>query len=745
MKTRNITFILALLTLCACQSNQKKYAVGVSQCSDDIWRDKQNQELITAAFFHDDIELRFANAKDNSEQQIQQIDSLVESGIDLLIVAPNQMSEVTPAIDRAYDKGIPVIVFERKTNSHKYTAYVGADNYQMGHTMGEYVCQRLGGQGKVMVVTGLKGSSPAIDRHNGFRDAVKRHEGIDIVATLQGDWTKETAYAMVKEWLKTHPQEQIDMVFGMNDRTAMGARQAFEEQNRELPLFCGVDGLPGDNGGIAQVRDSLLDATFIYPTSGEKLLEVADDILHGRKFEKETALSSAIVTSNKADVLLMESEEVVRESKNLQRLHEKASEYLERMSSQRIFIILAVAVILLLLLLIAITYFYQVQKARMAEERRGMERERLDFYTRVSHELRTPLTLIEGPLEELATGTDINNAQPESRRLFEILRKNTHNLTAIINKMLNVQECNEIWSNTENQQQQIAEASEIPESADEGHKQEGDMEQTTVLIIDDNADLRLYLRTILQDHYRVTEAANGEEGLKVAREQIPDIIVSDVMMPVMNGLECCQRLKTDILTSHVPVILLTARALNKHQIEGYRCGADAYLTKPFAKEVLLARIDNLLTGRQYLRNLWDSQQKESESAVTEVQQQKKDADYTAPMPAPSSDNKDDNDPFMDKLKEVIERHINETDLSVEDICTEMQLSRVQLYRKVKALTGTSPVDLIRKARLAKAHKMLTETTLSISEIAYQTGFTSPSYFNKCFRDEYGTTPGALRE
>lgn len=745
MKTRNITFILALLTLCACQSNQKKYAVGVSQCSDDIWRDKQNQELITAAFFHDDIELRFANANDNSEQQIQQIDSLVENGIDLLIVAPNQMSEVTPAIDRAYDKGIPVIVFERKTNSHKYTAYVGADNYQMGHTMGEYVCQRLGGQGKVMVVTGLKGSSPAIDRHNGFRDAVKRHEGIDIVATLQGDWTKETAYAKVKEWLKTHPQEQIDMVFGMNDRTAMGARQAFEEQNRELPLFCGVDGLPGDNGGIAQVRDSLLDATFIYPTSGEKLLEVADDILHGRKFEKETALSSAIVTSNKADVLLMESEEVVRESKNLQRLHEKASEYLERMSSQRIFIILAVAVILLLLLLIAITYFYQVQKARMAEERRGMERERLDFYTRVSHELRTPLTLIEGPLEELATGTDINNAQPESRRLFEILRKNTHNLTAIINKMLDVQVGKEIWSNTENQQQQIAEASEIPESADEGHKQEGDMEQTTVLIIDDNADLRQYLRTILQAHYTVIEAANGEEGLKVAREQIPDIIVSDVMMPVMNGLECCQHLKTDILTSHVPVILLTARALNKHQIEGYRCGADAYLTKPFAKEVLLARIDNLLTGRQYLRNLWDSQQKESESAVTEVQQQRKDADYTAPMPAPSSDNKDDNDPFMDKLKEVIERHINETDLSVEDISTEMQLSRVQLYRKVKALTGTSPVDLIRKARLAKAHKMLTETTLSISEIAYQTGFTSPSYFNKCFRDEYGTTPGALRE
>ena len=741
MNIRNIIPILAILTLCACHKEEKKFRVGVSQCSDDIWRDKQNQELQTADFFHDDLELCFVKANDNSEQQIHQIDSLVDSGIDLLIVAPNQTAVVTPAIDRAYDKGIPVIVFERKTNSKKYTAFIGADNREMGSIMGDYVVNRLQGKGRVMVVMGLKGSSPATERHNGFREALQGEPGISIVATLQGDWTQGTAYNKVKEWLSKHPTESIDLVFGMNDRTAMGARQAFEEHGGPMPLFCGVDGLPGEKGGIAHVRDSLLDATFIYPTHGEKLLQLADDILHGRPYEKETTLSSAIVTAGKADVLLMESEEVVREAENLQRLHEKISEYMQELTSQRMFIILAVVIIILLLLLSAIVYVYLLQKAHMAEERQQMERERLDFYTRVSHELRTPLTLIHGPLEELAATPDKQNVAPRTLELFGILRRNTNQLTMIISKMLDAQVGKDIKVIAEEAQQEM---SDMAEPVAEIPKQEIDVEQTTVLIIDDNADLRVYLRSILQDHYTVIEAADGEEGLKVAHEQIPDIIVSDVMMPVMNGLEFCQHVKTDSLTSHVPVILLTARALSQHQIEGYRCGADAYLTKPFDKEVLLARIDNLLKGRHYLRNLWDRQTEENKTAQQERHEENA-AEDEKPKPKLTTLPSPDSDPFLRQLKDVIDQHMSETDLSVEDIGKEMLLSRVQLYRKVKALTGTTPVDLIRKARLAKAHTLLTDSMLSISEIAYQTGFTSPSYFNKCFRDEYGIAPGDLRK
>ena len=200
--------------------------------------------------FHEGVELRFASAYDNSERQSQQIDSLVESGIDLLIVAPNQLSSVSPAIDRAYDKGIPVIVFERKTDSQKYTAFVSADNYEMGHQMGKYVVSRLNGKGRVMEILGLKGSSPAQERHDGFTDALK-DSGVEVVATIQGDWTEPTAYEAVKAY--KGDLQSIDLVFGHNDRSAMGARKAFLERGAQLPLFCGIDGLPGENGGIISI------------------------------------------------------------------------------------------------------------------------------------------------------------------------------------------------------------------------------------------------------------------------------------------------------------------------------------------------------------------------------------------------------------------------------------------------------------------------------------------------------------
>lgn len=196
--------VLVLAAFTSCSQGTKKYRIGVSQCSDDIWRNKQNSELNIGAYFHDNIELRFAAAYDSDERQIQQIDSLLECGIDLLIVAPNQVSTISSAIDRAYDKGIPVIVFERKTNSKKYTAYMGADNYEMGRLMGEYIVTRLNGHGKIMEVMGLKGSSPAIERHDGFASVIAQHPGIEVVSTLQGDWTEPTAYSIVKQWLNAH-------------------------------------------------------------------------------------------------------------------------------------------------------------------------------------------------------------------------------------------------------------------------------------------------------------------------------------------------------------------------------------------------------------------------------------------------------------------------------------------------------------------------------------------------------------
>jgi len=723
---KHYQFAFIILTtiglLASCSQQEKKYRIGVSQCSDDIWRDKQNSELQIGAYFHDNVELRFAAAYDSDERQIQQIDSLVGTGIDLLIVAPNQVSTISPAIDRAYDKGIPVIVFERKTNTKKYTAYMGADNYEMGHLMGEYVATRLNERGRIIEVMGLKGSSPAIERHNGFREAIAEHPGIQVVATLQGDWTEPTAYKTVKQWLdKNKDAGKIDLVFGMNDRTAMGARKAFEEAGGVLPLFCGIDGLPGENGGIRLVQDSLLDASYIYPTHGDQLLQLAVDILEGKPYEKETKLMSALVTQDNARVLLMESEEIMRQSRNLEQLHEKASQYLDQLDSQRTLTFVALAAILLLLALLAGIYMYYLQRARIQDERTKMEREQLDFYTQVSHELRTPLTLIQGPLDQLLRTNDFRTASDNARELFTIVRRNTHQLTALVNKMLDAQVGGTVADdNAHEEAQHVA----SPESAG---SVKPDEDAPTVLIVDDNADIRTYLKSILQGKYSMLEAEDGQRGLELAREQVPDLIVSDVMMPVMNGLEFCQQVKKDGISSHIPVILLTARALEKHQIEGYESGADAYITKPFSPELLLARIDNLLQSRHQLKDLWSMKSATNATAPSE----------TAPAPI--------EDAFISRFKSLVEERLSDSKLSVEDLAGDMGLSRVQLYRKVKAMTGSTPIDLLRKARLAQAQRLLQESTLSVSEIAYQVGFASPSYFTKCYKDEFGTVPGEARK
>jgi ABC-type sugar transport system substrate-binding protein/AraC-like DNA-binding protein len=507
--------VLALgLVFVGCSHKQAKYIIGVSQCSEDIWRDKQNAELRMGAYFHDGVELKFAAAYDSDERQVQQIDSLVNSGIDLLIVAPNQVQTISPAIDRAYDKGIPVIVFERKTNSQKYTAFISADNYEMGRVMGEYIVARLHGQGNVMEIKGLEGSSPSIERHNGFMDAIKQSPGIQVVASLQGDWTEPTAYETTRQWLANHQDVRVDLVFGANDRTAMGARKAFLPLTSHLsPLFCGIDGLPGENGGIQLVRDSLLDASYIYPTHGDQIIDLAIRILEGKPHEKETLLMSALVTRDNAKVLLMESEEIMRQASQLDLLHSKADSYLHKLGTQRVINWLAIAFIILLVVVLVLFYLYHLRKIALQHER-------------------------------------------------------------VVNTLWNMPEPEVTPENSEE--------SEIPAASEES--------------------------------------------------------------------------------------------------------ADAEDVEP--------------------------------AAVSH---------------------------FITRFKEVVERRLDDSDVSVEDLAADMNLSRVQLYRKVKAISGSSPVELLRTARLNRAYQLLITTDKSVSEIAYDVGFTAPSYFTKCFKETYGMLPGDARK
>ena len=265
---------------------------------------------------------------------------------------------------------------------------------------------------------------------------------------------------------------------------------------------------------------------------------------------------------------------------------------------------------------------------------------------------------------------------------------------------------------------------------DDGERKSGKVQQLlsdntnkpTVLVIDDNNDIRQYEHTLLQDDYIVLEAADGKEGLDVAKKEVPDLVICDVMMPVMDGLEFTQNLKTHTATSHIPVIMLTAKNLEEHRAEGYEHGADSYITKPFHSKVLLARIENLLKQRKLLKHLFQGTPK-------------------AELEIADSHLEDRDKQFMKQLHAIIQKNLSDSEFGVEDIGKQIGLSRVQLYRKVKAMTGSSVVDLLRKARLAKAKRLLESRSMSVSEVAYDVGFSAPSYFTKCFKDEYGMLPG----
>ena len=715
-----LTYLIAFIAIfcVSCTSEKPRYIIGVSQCSQDIWRDKLNSELKMGTYFQDDVELRFASADDSDERQIEQIRQFVNDGINLLIVAPNQATTISPVIDEVYDKGIPVIVFDRKTNSEKFTAIIGADNHEMGRLMGEYIATRL-------KIKGLKGSSPAIERHEGFLEALEAYPGITLVASLQGDWTEQSAIDAIKAF--KGDLSHIDFVFGQNDRMAVGASKALPASTNTK--YCGIDALPGEGNGIACVRDSILEASYIYPTRGDEVLKLAVDILEGKPYSKENPLMAALVTKDNANVLMMQYEEMMRLGTHLEQLHDRADEYQHQLSNQRIITMMAIILVTMLLILMIVIYRYFLQKARITDERNKMEREQLDFFTKVSHELRTPLTLIEGPLAQLGETKEIKDAGAEASGLFAIVSRNTHQLTELINKMLDAQVQNDLQKVALEQDdthltkgdETIDKLDTEPKALDSSHSDQ----LPTVLIVDDNADIRAYLRNILQQDYQINEASDGQQGLALANEIVPDLIVSDVMMPVMNGLEFCQRVKINLATSHIPVILLTARALSQHQIEGYESGADAYITKPFSSDLLLARISNLLKSRQLLKGVFGTGNGEK-NAKTEQQ--------------PLTEKEDI---FLTKFREFIEKNLSDSDLGVETIGAELGLSRVQLYRKIKALTGLSPVELLRTARLQKGRQLLERTDKTISEIAYEVGFTAPSYFTKCFKDEFGISPSDL--
>lgn len=248
------------------------------------------------------------------------------------------------------------------------------------------------------------------------------------------------------------------------------------------------------------------------------------------------------------------------------------------------------------------------------------------------------------------------------------------------------------------------------------------------LVIDDNADVREMMRTLLCDKYKVITAGNGQEGLRRAMQVVPNVIVCDVMMPVMDGLECCRRLKAEMCTSHIPVMMLTACSLDEQRVQGHREGADAYLAKPFSAEVLIAQLDALVSNHDRVKDFFAEPTREQKKVDTTEKK---------------TDSPDEL--FIKKMRTIIEDNIGNSDFGVEQLGDEMYMSRAQLYRKAKALTNYSPVELIRNYRLKKARKLLAQGDLNISQVAYEVGFTAPSYFTKCYKEYFGEMPNDMKK
>ncbi|MEZ4955913.1 MAG: response regulator [Saprospiraceae bacterium] len=250
-------------------------------------------------------------------------------------------------------------------------------------------------------------------------------------------------------------------------------------------------------------------------------------------------------------------------------------------------------------------------------------------------------------------------------------------------------------------------------------------EKPTLLIIEDNTDVVTYIVGLLKKEYEIHTAPNGQIGIDMALEMIPDIIISDVMMPEKDGYEVCEVLKNDERTSHIPIILLTAKATVEDRIEGLRGGADAYLVKPFHKEELFVRLAKLIALRQSLQASYSSSDVFSKPAVKKE---------------PTLD-----DLFLQKLIKVVEEKLDDPDLSPTYLCQVVKRSSTQVNRKLKALTGKTPSQFIRSIRLRKAFELLKTTDLNISEIAYEVGFNDPNYFTRSFSEEFGHPPNKVRK
>lgn len=913
---RWIVILFCFLGMVACHQDVPHFRIGVAQCSDDSWRHKMNDEILREAMFYDGVAVEIRSAGDDNRKQAEDVRYFMDKGVDLLIISANEAAPMTPVVEEAYRKGIPVILIDRKILSDKYTAYIGADNYEIGRAVGNYIASSLRGKGNVVELTGLGGSTPAMERHQGFMAAISNFPDIKLIDKADAAWESGPAEVEMDSMLCRHPK--IDAVYAHNDRIAPGAYRAAKKVGREKEmLFVGIDALPGKGNGLELVLDSVLNATFIYPTNGDKVMQLAMNILEKKPYPRETVMNTAVVDHTNAHVMQLQTTHIAELDQKIETLNGRIGGYLSRVATQQVVMYGGLVILLLVAGLLLVVYKslrsknrlnreLSEQKKQLEEQRDKLEEQRdkleeqrdqliqlshqleeathakLVFFTNISHDFRTPLTLVADPVEHLLADKTLNGDQ---HRMLMLIQRNVNILLRLVNQILDfrkyengmmeytpipidilssfegwnesflaaarkkhihfsfdkmadtdyhtladVEKLERIYFNllsnafkftpengkvtvrlspltkedgrwirftvantgsmisvehirnifdrfyridmhhagsgiglalvkafvelhkgtisVESDEKQGTiftvdlpmQTCEVTVSVDsplsssigasvssalnnaqvaeeEETERDYDSSKPSVLIIDDNADIRSYVHSLLHADYTVIEAVDGSEGIRKAMKYVPDLIISDVMMPGIDGIECCRRLKSELQTCHIPVILLTACSLDEQRIQGYDGGADSYISKPFSSQLLLARVRNLIDSHRRLKQFFGDGQTLAKEDVCDMDKN-----------------------FVEKFKSLLDAKLGDSNLNVEDLGKDMGLSRVQLYRKIKSLTNYSPNELLRIARLKKAASLLASSDMTVAEIGYEVGFSSPSYFTKCYKEQFGESP-----
>lgn len=877
----------------------------------DSWRQTMLNEMRLELSFYDNIDFLYKDANASSSRQIQQIDDLKNAGIDLLIVSPNEVKPLTPAIEKVYNAGIPVVVVDRRTNSDKYTSFIGASNLEVGHQAGMYAGALLKGKGNVIEVTGIPDASPVIDRHNGFMAALANFPGINYQKKFDNFLTPApNERSPVEDFLQKNAD--VDLIYAQNDYMAADVYRICKKLNLHNKIkIIGIDGLAGPNEGLDLVNQKKIAATVLYPTGGQEAIATAINILENKETKKEHQLFTTIIDSTNVTVMKRQAEKVLAQQKDIETRQGKINQLAGITKNQSTIIIIVSLLLLLAVFFGAVSFYYlkenkkinrklEFQNREIADQKSRIEeisqkaeiahQAKLNFFTNISHEFRTPLTLILAPIEELLGNQKL---QPATRQTIQLVQRNVVRLYRLVNQLMDFRKIEfekmkrrvsendlvafakeittsynvlaaqkgidlqffttertlPLWFDTsmidkvifnllsnafkftkENGCIQVS-VSKTPHTAvltvedngvgmgkdaiehvfepffqgeHENYKGSGlglalskefiDLHKGSIsaasekwkgtkftvelplgrahipadeivevantaglisddakiftaelhpaeilkdtadtdsakeknhciLLVEDNESLRNYLTERLGRTYHILEAEDGNKALTLAIENIPDLIISDVVIPGKNGLEITRMLKQDVRTAHVPIILLTSRSEEQQQLEGMNAQADAYLTKPFSLPILEKTINNFLLNSEKIKTRYAS-----EVFIEEKQQASKKTDRK----------------FISEFSSIVENNLSNENFTVDDICTEMAMSKVQLYRKVKTLLNCSVNDYIVTTRLQKAKYFLQHEDLSISEVAFKTGFSSSTYFSTVFKSKFGIKPSEYK-